>query len=81
MNGDGWTTVVAQPSQVEMTVRVEWPDYTTPHLEPWWLNAVAEAVDSFVYELCEVCGQDLGGHVVVPGPLGHPHLWCENGEG
>ncbi len=76
MSGDGWTTVVAQPSNVEMAVRIEWPGGV-----PFDLSEIAEAIDGFVYELCEVCGHDLDGHVVVPGPLGHPHLYCENGVG
>lgn len=37
-------------------------------------------MSAFVYLLCEVCDQDIDGHIVVPGPLGHPHLYCDTGE-
>jgi hypothetical protein len=66
------TTVVAQPSGVRMTVRVD-PRVTD-------LAAVAEVVDFFVYSRCEECGFDLEDHVVTPDPFGEPHLWCEKGE-
>ncbi len=69
-------SLIAEPSGVAMNVRIVWPSITSRDL-----GAVAEAIDGFVYELCEVCGYDLDGHVVVPGPLGHPHLWCQTGQG
>lgn len=72
--------VVAMPSLVTMQVRVDLQDAPAPALSPTWDEDLADVVDFFVYERCEVCGFDLDGHVVVPGPFGHPFLYCEHAE-
>lgn len=41
-------------------------------------SEVATIVDSFEYELCYECGQDLDQHVISPDMFGHPHVWCLN---
>lgn len=33
-------------------------------------------VNSFRYELCELCHLDLNQHTIGPDPLGHAHLFC-----
>lgn len=69
--------VVAQPSEVPMQVRVDLKGCQPP---AGWDADVAEAVDSFVYSLCETCGFDVDAHVVTVGPFGNPFLYCERGE-
>lgn len=73
-----WTEVVAQPSNVTMNVRVD-ERCPSPGWNDGWDEALAEAIDAFVYELCD-CGYDVDGHIVTPGPFGQPFLYCEKGE-
>lgn len=41
-----------------------------------YIEEVESIADSFRYEDCEVCGQDLDRHTIGPDPLGHAHLFC-----
>lgn len=44
--------------------------------EDQYINEVTAIVDSFRYELCELCGKDLNAHTIGPDPLGHAHVYC-----
>ncbi len=72
-----WTTITAQPSLVAMQVRI---DPRLPVVNPNWEDDVADAIDFFVYEMCDACGLDVGDHIVTPGPFGKPFLFCEKGD-
>lgn len=41
---------------------------------------VIDIVESFTYELCDACGEDIDMHVILPDPLGNAHAWCMVGE-
>lgn len=41
---------------------------------------VAAIRDEFEYEDCYLCGKDLDKHTIGPDPLGHAHVWCDEGD-
>jgi hypothetical protein len=41
---------------------------------------VLSEIEIFEYEYCENCGYDVQRHSFVPGPFGHPHVFCLKGE-
>jgi hypothetical protein len=49
---------------------------TEPEEPMSYADEVRAIVDSFDYELCEECNQDLDKHSISADPLGHPHVWC-----
>lgn len=37
-------------------------------------------LDSFEFELCDICYRDADGHAFAPDMFGHPHAFCLDGE-
>lgn len=48
--------------------------------EETYVDEVAQLIDSFNYEFCDVCQKDLDRHIISPDMFGKPHLWCLDEE-
>jgi hypothetical protein len=45
-----------------------------------YADEIRAIVESFDYEMCYLCGQDLDRHFIGPDPLGHAHVYCMRPE-
>jgi hypothetical protein len=78
INDLSWNGVMGENRHGDVTITIppasEFDEQVTA--ENAYMADLLTLIDSFNYERCSVCHNDLNRHSISPDPLGKPHLYC-----